>query len=320
MDPRLKVLWRKSKKLRIGLALAGLLSLGLFLILNFSLKDSQGPFAWQDQPYRLNVPLSRNELTDLNIQAENVRLEVAMVNNIKDIQVSLSGPAYDQQDVAVDIRDKVCDIVFASSPGDNPENLSLRVLIPQNDLIRVGVEGEGLDLHLARIRADQVNVASPSGHILLEEINSHRLFVMTKTAKSAINRSFVTHLTYQGGAGDLSLRENTFRKVQAKTTTGPIFVFGDTWRGQWDLISEVGDITGITRRLPYNLLIQAHSPGGQTEVGYDTRYWKDARPQKDGTSYFGGVGNNPSHSLTLLTGGHILVDQRGRDTDIDPYA
>lgn len=320
LDPRIKVLWRKSRKLRIGLVLAGLLCLGIFLVLNFSLRDSNGPFPWQDQPYHVQIPLDRNQLSELEVQAENVRLEVGMVNNINKIQVSLSGSGYSNQDVSVDVRDEICQVAYAPAPGDSPENLSLRILIPQNDLKNVEIISSTADLHLAGIRADRVQVVNPQGQSLLENINSHLLQVETLDAPTTIQDSFVTQLVFQGQSAPLSLRENTFRKVQAQNASGPIFVFGDSWRGQWELATETGDITTLTRRLPYSLLIQAQSLDGKAEIGYRARYWKDVRSQEDDQTYYGGVGNNPANSLTLLSAaGDIHVDQRQRDSDTNPY-
>ena len=85
--------------------------------------------------------------------------------------------------------------------------------------------------------------------------------------------------------------------------------------------SENGDITMLSRNLPYNMLIQAQS-NGNVDIGYDGRYWKDADVvSDDGNIYIGSVGNNPDKFIQCISdGGNIYIGQRERYSDLDPYA
>ena len=85
--------------------------------------------------------------------------------------------------------------------------------------------------------------------------------------------------------------------------------------------SENGDITMLSRNLPYNMLIQAQS-NGSVDIGYDGRYWKDADVvSDDGNIYIGSVGNNPDKFIQCISdGGNIYIGQRERYSDLDPYA
>lgn len=322
MDARIKILWRKTRWVWLGIVAAALLCLGVFLILNFSLKDAHGPFEGTHLPYSLEVPLTRSEFDQLNIEASDVRLEVAMANNINKLQIGLYGPAYDNQSVNVSVRDGTCEILYDAQPGDAADALTLRVLVPQNQLQAMQIRGDALDLDLSHMRSNQLVVENQTGSLAFNKVNANALKVETAHAPVRVENSFITQIALTNESGNTTLRQNDCRLVQADSQTGDVFIYNDTWRGQWQIASESGSITGVTKRLPYNVMIDAASEQGQVGVGYHTRYWK--KPdlvQQNEQSYVGSTGNNPANALTLRTlNGTIMVEKRGRYTDIDPFS
>lgn len=322
MDARIKIFWRKTRWLWFGFVAASVLCLGVFLLLNFSLKDAHGPFEGAHMPYTLDVPLTRSETDQLAIAASDVRLEVAMVNNINALQIGLYGSGYSDQRVDVNVREGRCDIRYAPRSGDSPETLTLRVLIPQNDLQSVQIEGNELDLDLARLRSRQVEIVNQSGLLSLNKIKANALKVETNNAPIRLENSFITQARISEGQGDITLRQNDCRLMQVDSEEGNVFVYNDTWRGQWDISTENGSIQGITKRLPYNVMIEAISEQGQVQVGYETRYWKKADlVERNEQFYLGSTGNNPANALNFQTGrGDISVEKRSRYTDTDPFS
>lgn len=319
MDQRIKILGRKTKWIWIGLVVSAILCLGVFLFFNYTLRDANGPFEKAKMVYELEVPLSRNELTNLEINANDVALEVAMVNNISKIQVGLYGENYGNQEAQVDIQDKACRINYS---GKTEDNLTLRVLIPQNDLRKVSIAGNDLDLHLEHMRGDYIDLTSLTGKLILKDLNTNKLMVKTQEASVSVEDSFLTQLDISTGSSPVSLRNNKIRQTTTDSKKGNIFVYGDTWRGQWNLSSNEGNITCITKRLPYSLALDLQSEEGNVSVGYAKRYWKNAHHVANETQrQICSVGNNPSHTVNAKTStGDISVGQRERFTNIDPLA
>lgn len=323
MAERLRYFLKKTRRYQLLFAALAVVCLLVFLVFNFSLNDRAGAFnthAHVDQ--QVEVPMTRDGLETLNIEASNVKLEVGMVASLTKPQVILVGRGYEDQTAKVDLEGTACTVRLLDNPvPGRVEDLTMQVLLPECDLQNVSINGTGLNLHIEDLRTSvlQANVTD-SGYAYFAGVKADSMQVAGGDTPLRFYDDNVSALTVAGGDGSLTFIENDLERVTAQTESGSIFCYDTRLKGQWDLRSEWdGDITMLSKNLPYNVLIEA---AGKLDLGYEGRYWKDADivTTYDGALTTASVGGDPDKYIQVSSGGQITIGQRERYSDLDPYA
>ncbi len=324
MDERIKLLLKKTRRYQLLFVALAVVCLLVFLVFNFSLNDRAGAFDVRQAKSQVEIPVTREGLTDLNIEASDVKLEVGMVSSLSKPQVILAGKGYSDQVAKVDLEGTKCTVSLQGSSPSDPEDLTMQVLLPQSDYASVIIYGSGLDLHVEDLRTGfLVTTVGNSGYAYFANIKADSMQVLNSGTPLRFYDNQATTLSVNGVSGSVTFLENDFERVDAATESGSMFCYDTRLKGQWNLQSESGDITMLTRNLPYNALIQASSTwGGQVDIGYKGRYWDEAQvTMLENGAYVGSVGNNPNKFIQAITGdGNISIGQRERYSDLDPYA
>ena len=289
MDARIKLLLKKTRPLQLLFVVAAVVCLLVFLVFNFSLNDRAGAFEVRHADQQVEIPVTRDGLTDLSIDASGVRLEIGMVSSLTKPQVILSGERYSDQLAKVDLEGTSCAIELQNNKlSGDVGGLTMQVLLPQGDYNSISVNGEWLDLHVEDLR-----------------IYDNQLGM----------------LSVGGGESSVTFLENDIERADVETESGSIFCYDTRVKGQWNVQSLSGDITMLSKNLPYNLLIQAS--GANVDIGYDSRYWKDAVTGtfSDTGLVIASAGNNPDKFIQATSlAGNVSIGQRERYSDLDPYA
>lgn len=324
MDARIKLLLKKTRPLQLLFVVAAVVCLLVFLVFNFSLNDRAGAFEVRHAANQIEVPLSRSGLTDLSIEASGVRLEVGMVSSLSKPQVILAGEGYDGQVAKVDLEGTSCSIVLQGVSAKDVDALTMQVLLPQSDLRSVSIDGESLDLHVEDLRTNLLDVSVQdqylgSSYAYFADIKADNMIIRGNDTPLRFYDNQVAALTVASDDGSITFLENDFERVDAVTNSGNVFCYDTRVKGQWNVQSAVGDITMLSKNLPYNMTITAI---GDFDLGYDSRYWKDAEIIRygDNNMSIATVGNNPDKIIQAASDGKIIIGQRERYSDLDPYA
>lgn len=323
MDARIKLLLKKTRPLQLLFVVAAVVCLLVFLVFNFSLNDRAGAFEVRHADQQVEIPVTRDGLTDLSIDASSVRLEIGMVSSLTKPQVILSGERYSDQLAKVDLEGTSCVIELQNNKlSGDVGGLTMQVLLPQGDYNSISVNGEWLDLHVEDLRTSLLtaNVGS-DGYAYFADIKADRMMVFSDNTPLRFYDDQIASLSAASEDGSVTLLENDIERANVETTWSGIFSYDTRFDGQWTVTSEGGDITMFTKNLPYNLLIQAM--GNNVDIGYDSRYWKDADETVlyDGNLVITSAGNNPDKFIEATTfGGNLSIGQRERYSDLDPYA
>ena len=113
---------------------AAVVCLLVFLVFNFSLNDRAGAFEVRHADQQVEIPVTRDGLTDLSIDASSVRLEIGMVSSLTKPQVILSGERYSDQLAKVDLEGTSCAIELQNNKlSGDVGGLTMQVLLPQGD-------------------------------------------------------------------------------------------------------------------------------------------------------------------------------------------
>lgn len=322
MDARIKLLLKKTRPFQLLFIVVAVVCLLVFLVFNFSLNDHSGAFETRHAAQQVEIPVTRDGLTDLTIEASGVQLEVGMVSSLSKPQVILAGNGYSDQIAKVDLEGTECTISLEGETVNDAKDLTMQVLLPQGDYTSISINGEALDLHVDDLRTNYLLAQiGDSGYGYIAHVKADSMQVVGGDTPLRFYGNKATSLMVSGDDGSVTFLENDFKRVDAETQSGGIFYYDTRVQGQWNLNSENGDITMLSRNLPYNMLIQAQS-NGSVDIGYDGRYWKDADVvSDDGNIYIGSVGNNPDKFIQCISdGGNIYIGQRERYSDLDPYA
>ncbi len=323
MDARIKLLLKKTRPLQLLFVVAAVVCLLVFLVFNFSLNDRAGAFEVRHADQQVEIPVTRDGLTDLSIDASSVRLEIGMVSSLTKPQVILSGERYSDQLAKVDLEGTSCAIELQNNKlSGDVGGLTMQVLLPQGDYNSISVNGEWLDLHVEDLRTMlfTANVGN-SSYSYFAGVKADRMVVGSQTSPVRFYDNQLGMLSVGGGESSVTFLENDIERADVETESGSIFCYDTRVKGQWNVQSLSGDITMLSKNLPYNLLIQAS--GANVDIGYDSRYWKDA-----GTGTFSdtglviaSAGNNPDKFIQATSlAGNVSIGQRERYSDLDPYA
>ena len=323
MDERIKLLLKKTRRFQFLAVVLAVACLLVFLVLNFSWNEHNGAFDGDSNVDKeVTIPLDRETLENLEIEANDVALEVGMVSNLTEPQVRLDGQGYTDQVAKVDIDGTDCSIVLKGETA-SPEKLTMQVLLPQCDLKSVVINGSNVDLHVERLRSNFLGAALEGGYGYIADVkaNGMEVIAMDNPIRLANNRA--SSVKVDSSMGSVTFMENAFEQVTAGNDEGGIFVYEQRAKGQWYLQSQTGDITVLSKNLPYNLLVEAKAEGnGKVDMGYSSRFWKKADiVRASGSQYYGSVGNNPNKIIQCYTiDGNVMVGQRERYSNLDPYA
>lgn len=317
-DPRIKLILKKTRPIQLLFVVVAVVCLLVFLVFNFSLNDRAGAFEVRHAAQQVEIPVTREGLTDISIDASNVQLEIGMVSSLTKPQVILAGKGYDSQTAKVDIDGTTCTVALEGN-NSNAENLTMQVLLPQSDLTTVQINGEALDLHVEDLRTSCLTATVHSGgYAYFADVKADSMNIASNTTPIRFHDNQVAALTLIGGDASVTMLENHFERVDVETREGDIFSYDRRFEGQWDLQSARGDINVLTKNLPYNVTMQAF--GDSVDIGYDKRYWKDAKMADVNGVVVATVGNNPDKILYAFTDGVVSIGQRERYSDLDPYA
>lgn len=323
MDERIKLLLKKTRRFQFFAVVLAVACLLVFLVLNFSWNEHNGAFNGNRHVDKeVTVPLDRALLQSLNIEADDVTLEIGMVSNLTEPQIRLDGQGYSNQVAKVDIDGSKCNIVLQ---GENasPKDLTMQVLLPQCNLKSMVINGSNLDLHVERLRTSFFAAALEGGYGYVTDVKADGMEVVAIDNPMRLSNNRASSVKIDSRLGSVTFLENSFEQVSAGNDEGGIFVYDKRAKGQWFLQSQEGDITVLSKNLPYNLLIEAKAEGnGKVGMGYNGRFWKDADVvHASNRQYYGSVGNNPNKIIQCYTvDGNVMVGQRERYTDLEPYA
>lgn len=325
MNERLRYFLKKTRRYQLLFAALAVVCLLVFLVFNFSLNERAGAFnthAHVDQ--QVEVPVTRDGLKTLNIEASDVRLEVGMVESLTRPQVILAGRGYEAQSAKVDLDGTECTVRLLENDGDaHVQDLTMQVLLPECDLDSLIINGEALDLHVERVRTTYLAaVVADGGYAYFADVKADSMEVAGGDTPLRFYGNDVSFMNVSSTAGSQTYLENELERVDATSQEGGIFCYDTRLKGQWDIESDTGNITMLSKNLPYNTMIQALAQNGSVTMGYDGRYWKDASVVAENEqAYVGSVGGSPDKLITASTGsGNITIGQRERYSDLDPYA
>ncbi len=321
MDARIKLLLKKTRPLQLLFVVAAVVCLLVFLVFNFSLNDRAGAFEVRHADQQVEIPVTRDGLTDLSIDASSVRLEIGMVSSLTKPQVILSGERYSDQLVKVDLEGTSCAIELQNNKlSGDIGGLTMQVLLPQGDYNSISVNGEWLDLHVEDLRTMlfMANVGN-SSYSYFAGVKADRMVVGSQTSPVRFYDNQLGMLSVGGGESSVTFLENDIERADVETESGSIFCYDTRVKGQWNVQSLSGDITMLSKNLPYNVLIEA---AGKLDLGYEGRYWKDADivTTYDGALTTASVGGDPDKYIQVSSAGQITIGQRERYSDLDPYA
>lgn len=324
LDARIKLLLKKTRPFQLLFVVVAVVCLLVFLVFNFSLNDHSGAFDARQAKQQVEIPVTREGLTDLHIEASGVELEIGMVSSLSKPQVILAGEGYSDQLAKVDLEGTQCTVSLQGDTNTDAKELTMQVLLPQGDYTSVSINGDALDVHVEDLRTNYLLAEiTNSGYAYFTGVKADSMQIIGGDTPLRFYDNQATSLSIDGSSGSVTLLENDFERVDGETGSGNIFCYDTRVNGQWNLSTDTGDVTMLSHNLPYNLLIQAQAGlSGSVEVGYDGRYWKEPDVvSNDGSLYIGSVGNNPNKFIQCVTGsGSIYIGQRERYSDLDPYA
>lgn len=322
MDARIKLLLKKTRPLQLLFLVVAVVCLLVFLVFNFSMNDRAGAFEVRQADQQVEIPVTRAGLTDLTIEASGVRLEVGMVSSLSKPQVILSGERYSDQIAKVDLEGTACTVALQNSKLSGDINgLTMQVLLPQSDYHSITVNGAFLNLHVEDLRTNFLgaNVGS-DGYAYFADVKADRMVVSSEDSPLRFYDNQLAKLTAESSTGSVTFLENDIESADIETESGGVFCYNTRVNGQWNVESLTGDVTMLSKNLPYNLLIEA--VGSNVDIGYDSRYWKDADETiLDTGLVITSVGNNPNKFIQVnAMAGNVVIGQRERYSDLDPYA
>ena len=323
MDERLRLLLKKTRRFQIAGVAVAVVCLLVFLVFNFTLNEHSGAFEHHNHvDSEVTVPLDRKGLENLEIEASDVKLEVGMVSNLSEPVVRLVGKGYTNQVAKVDLKGSRCSIELRGKQTDE-NTLTMQVLLPQCDLNSVKINGENLNLHVERLRSSYLQANLNGGYGYIADVKAHGMEIMANEMPLRFANNRATSVKVGSQFGSVTFMENTFKQVETVNDEGGIFVYDNRVKGNWQLANDNGDITMLSKNLPYNLLINAKAEGdGKVDLGYVKRFWKDADVVRmNAGQYYGSVGNNPNNMIECATvDGDINIGKRERYSNLDPYA
>ncbi len=327
LDARIKLLLKKTRPLQLLFVVAAVVCLLVFLVFNFSLNDRAGAFEVRHADQQVEIPVTRDGLTDLSIDASSVRLEIGMVSSLTKPQVILAGEGYDGQLAKVDLEGTRCTVRLEGENSSDVQDLTMQVLLPQSDYTSITIAGTSLDLHVEELRTGTlITQVGSDGYAYFAGVKADSVQIFSHAPLRLYNNQIVSLVTV-GGSGSVTFLENDIERVETQTESGGIFFYDTRVKGQWNLTSSSGDITMLSKNLPYNILVQASTMSGQLDIGYEGRYWDDAQVTdlaSVGAVNSGrivSVGNNPDKFIQAISDqGNISIGQRERYSDLDPYA
>lgn len=324
MAGRLQIFLKKTRRCQMGFLVVAILCLLVFLLLLFSLNDKEGAFeAIYHAPYQLEVPISRQGLTHLDIESSNVTLELGMADDIHKPVVQLFGKGYKEQSVKIDLKDTKCHIALKDVGKSTPQALTMRVLLPQSNLHEVKINGQLLNLHVEHLRASKLVANVDKGYVAIIDTKGNHLKVKTVSAPVRLSHNRMTFVETDTEKGSSTFIENHMNYLEAHSEQGSQFLYQRWLNKHYELNSQKGDVTVLSQYLPYNIFIDAQTTRkGSVSMRYQTRFWKETlETENNKHTYIGSVGGDTKHLLICKSeSGHIDIGPRERYSPLDPFA
>lgn len=319
MGKHLKILLKKAKGfLFIYIALCAL-SVIAFAVINFSFNEHSAAFEAKEKPqYQLDIPFNRDDIKQFEVEANHAKLEIGMANNIDKPKIMIYDKNYKGQHIKTDVKGKKC-LISLEGVTSSSSSLCIRVLLPQNQLEKLEIKGEDLDLDLDRMRANFIRVKINDGYAYMANVNTNLLEAFSVKAPLRLYNNRIAKLDADVKKGSTTLIENKINFIDYQAKEGDVFSYSRKIDGEWSFETSKGDIQFVTQTLPYNLMIDAI--GEKVKVNYDKRFWKEPDiVEKSSHQFQGSVGHHVTamiHAKTAL--GKIEIGKRERYTNLDPY-
>lgn len=322
MIEKIRIILRKTRRFQALIVVLAALCLPVFLVFNFSLNEHYGAFNKHSVvAQEVNVPIKCSELKNLYIEASDIKLELGMVNSITEPKITLSGKGHTDQTVKVDLSDNSCSIHLEGLHA-NPNELTLQILLPQSKLNNVEINGKNVNLHVERLRSDYIKTASKDGYGYFRDLKVKGFEASVLNTPLRLFENRAVQVNIKGSDKSVSLLENNLQQINVETNDGQIFVYDYNMDGQWKLNSGNGDITMLTKKLPYDMLLDLNTAkSAKVNMNFKERFWKRADiVEQTKSAYYGSVGRNPTKVIVCQSdNGKISIGKRTRYSELDPF-
>lgn len=318
MEPRIRILRHKLRWWLLGFVALAIVCLLIFIGLCGSFNRPNGPFEKVSMHQELEPKVSAEDIANVEIHLAGAHLELAMVSNISHPKISIYGEEQTEETPQVDIAGNRMVIGYLNDAVS--KNMTLRVLLPQNSLRTLNIEvKKGKDITLDGMRADHVSISGDAENIDVSKVNANRLSLTSERANIRSEDNYVNQMNVTGGKGNIIIRHNKTKILETTSQSGDVFMYDTRFKGQYRVQTKDGNITTVSRFLPWSMMIQAKASGtGDVNMTYQKGLWK--KPDiisSEAKMWIGSVGNNPANAMDLSTeNGHITIAKRDRYTDI----
>lgn len=246
-----------------------------------------------------------------------------MVSSLTKPQVILSGERYSDQLAKVDLEGTSCAIELQNNKlSGDIGGLTMQVLLPQGDYNSISVNGEWLDLHVEDLRTMlfMANVGNSSYRLFRRRQSRSRSSAARHRQCASTITSSVCSPSAAAKAPSPSSR-TTSSAPMWKQKTAAFFCYDTRVKGQWNVQSLSGDITMLSKNLPYNLLIHGQRRKRRHRIRQPLLERRRHRYLQRHRLVIASAGNNPDKFIQATSlAGNVSIGQRERYSDLDPYA
>lgn len=312
MKGKVKYYLKKTKLLWLPFLIWAVLGLGMIFLVNYFTSMPDGAFEKHEATYSETLKLRR--LDYLMIASNGLDVELGMSDTRRDIKIELLDAEANPHSFYYQVDGSKL-LVHAEKFMKRGK---LRIILPQGDLISSVLKVDGGNIDIRDFRADNLSLYSTGYDLRLEDVKADRLQVEANQTNCRLKANYFGIVELTAPYGNLDSRDNQINYLDAKVG-GSAFLYEARWQGQWEVRAERG-IHAISRRLPFNLLLEAHSLGmGDIYIDYDGK-WSEARVSEVLAKGYLATRGKANHSLRLWTDeGNILVEKRKRYTEIKAF-
>ena len=155
---------------------------------------------------------------------------------------------------------------------------TLRIKAQQQGQFQLGFNwksnNQRIIVHLPKKNFSSITINNEVGKTILTEINAKTLTVETETGSVKLSRTSTGNLDVSTEVGSIAVDDST-GAMELESETGSIEVKTDALSHNLNASTEIGSIKVITRQLPENIFITAHSELGSTRIlGEKTNSYK----------------------------------------------
>lgn len=311
MKGKTKYWIKKTKYLWLFFFIWLLIALGVVFGINYLTNTPYGKF--EKAPIAQAYHTSLRHLDYLTINIKGLDLELGMSDSRRDIGIYLLGDDDSRGKIDYKLEDRGL-VIYGQTLGRHG---TLRVILPQDDLVAVNLEAEQADIEVRDFRADSLSVLTNGYDVCLLDVKADRLEVNGKQTNIRLKDNILGSTYLESPFGNFDARDNDITLLEA-SFGGSALLYDRLWQGQWRVKAGRG-IYALSRWIPYNTLLEARSYGkGNVKVLYKGK-WEEARvSEQTQKSYFALRGKANNNLLLFSDEGDIIVEKRGRYTKALP--